>query len=487
MPENDLLLPIKATINEIDCNDRRMLNEYVNSTKPWNVYIYTFALALGNASDAVEIFCVGYVMANYEGMSNKDKEFLSSAVFLGMLFGGLIGGTVSDKFGRKVCLLISLAISTISGFGSAIAPNINCLIAIKLFGGLGIGASVPAVFTLGSEIFPQKQTGEQLSVIASFWMVGSIFVGLVAWILLGEDFNGQRFYPHATWRLFSAVCALPALLSFIVSWIVLPESPKYLVFIANNVPKAMTTLATMTGLEIADGVICKDCVSPSLPPGPVFHHNYTCFRNIFEAPLWTTTCSLGLIWFSLCFGTYGISTWITVLFTEIGMDNPIMCSVLFSLATLPANLFSIYFMESVGRRKLLLTGLVVSTVAALGFSVSGSKPCPVLFFAVIFNCFGGLSWNALDCLSVESFPTCCRTSAMGILTASGRIGAVAAQVVNGRLQNSVPLLLLVTSSFMVLGGACAWFYPGGEEWVPSETSDCEKTCDGTVITTTTTS
>ena len=67
--------------------------------------------------------------------------------------------------------------------------------------------------------------------------------------------------------------------------------------------------------------------------------------------------------------------------------------------------------------------------------------------------------NALDCMSVENFPTEIRTSAMGVLAASGRIGAISAQFVNGSLEENVPLLLFVTSGCMILGGVGAKYTP----------------------------
>jgi hypothetical protein len=62
-------------------------------------------------------------------------------------------------------------------------------------------------------------------------------------------------------------------------------------------------------------------------------------------------------------------------------------------------------------------------------------------------------------MSVENFPTEIRTSAMGVLAAAGRIGAISAQFVNGSLESNVPLLLFVTSGCMILGGIGAKYTP----------------------------
>jgi MFS family permease len=136
---------------------------------------------------------------------------------------------------------------------------------------VGIGGSVPAVFALGSEITPTTARGRMLSYIAAFWMVraqevamhlsiecvvcqvGSFFVALAAWIMLGRDFNGDRMMPGNTrrlssdrssddqcvtmlcrmfpgvdWHWFAGICSLPALTSFLITRFYIPESPRYL-------------------------------------------------------------------------------------------------------------------------------------------------------------------------------------------------------------------------------------------------------------------
>lgn len=103
-----------------------------------------------------------------------------------MLFGGLLCGILSDSIGRKPCLLYSLTLNTIAGLASAFTPNIAWLIVCRVMAGIGIGGSVPSVFTLGAEVFPSHIRGKLLSIIASFWMVGAIFTGLVGWVMLGK-------------------------------------------------------------------------------------------------------------------------------------------------------------------------------------------------------------------------------------------------------------------------------------------------------------
>jgi len=199
-----------------------------------------------------------------------------------------------------------------------------------------------------------------------------------------------------------------------------------------------------------------------------------------------TTLILSVIWFMLSFGSYGMATWISTLFADVGISNPYAASFIFALANLPGNAASLLYIEVYGRRRLLCGGMVLAAVSVLGFALDTSTPWVVVTCSSLFNAFSVMGWNSLDCLSgeaaaasivmicelrlllvlksthlplAESFPTSSRTSAMGILAASGRIGAVSAQFINGSLEKSIPTLIVVTSVCSIVGGATAWLLP----------------------------
>ena len=85
-------------------------------------------------------------------LPSESKEFLTASVFAGMLVGGLICGVIADKWGRKKCLLYSTGINAIAGLLSASTPTIGWLIFFRVVAGMGIGGSIPTVFTLGSNV-----------------------------------------------------------------------------------------------------------------------------------------------------------------------------------------------------------------------------------------------------------------------------------------------------------------------------------------------
>ena len=86
---------------------------------------------------------------------------------------------------------------------SAAAPTVELLIVTRILSGVGVVGSVPSVFTLAAEYLPAARRGFYITVVAWFWMIGSILTAGAAWFMLG--------YLELSWRWYSL---LP--LSFLV-------------------------------------------------------------------------------------------------------------------------------------------------------------------------------------------------------------------------------------------------------------------------------
>lgn len=343
-----------------------------------------------------------------------------------MFFGGIICGLFSDIYGRRPFLLYSLAINAMAGVASAFAPSVQLLIVCRVIGGIGIGGSVPAVFSLGAEMFAPAVRGKLLSTIASFWMVGAIFVAGAAWLMLGHDSHGNKIIPGSNWHWFAGVCAIPAFTAFLLTLFILPESPRFSIEKLNfdeaaaalNRLSALKTTAQELKIEYYmnksdDGIFEGTKVEVKASNVPLMFSS----RKMTK-----TSVTLMVIWFTLSFGSYGISTWITTIFDEIGESNPYADAFIFALANLPGNLVSIMLVDKYGRKNLLFFGMVLAGLCSIGFAVLTTRKDmkgPIVFCAAAFNAFSVIGWNSLDCLSVEMFPTAVRTSAMGFLAGSG--------------------------------------------------------------------
>ena len=487
------------------------------------------ALCIANSSDATEILMLSYLLADAkfkEDMFSADSssssmegaEYLASSIFVGMLIGGTVLGFLSDRIGRRPALLLGLLTNSVAGMCSSIsvfAPSFVQLTIWRFIAGVGIGATVPPLFTLASEWSPKEGRGVFITAVASFWMVGSIFVSSLAWCLFQLDLKHEL----PIWRLFAAICALPSLLGAWMVYNYVPESPRF--FLAADRRDYELAAKTCNQMAILVNVrVTLDHEKESTLLGAAFDHravrpltkdellshyqdNYyankfkssenihmptnratklnqtisssfdTCRKLYSYQLLPRTTLPLQLLWFCLSFATYGIITWINTLFVAIQLKNLYFNSFLFAVASLPGNIVSMVYSDKCGRKKMLIGSLVGAACALVLFattvyageekneqsstSSSSMRTYVIVLCACAFQAFGTISWNTIDIITAEMFPTSVRSAGMGVCTATGRLGGIIAQCVNAKLivddAGTGAAWVLVVASIALLFGA----------------------------------
>ncbi|CAM9866041.1 unnamed protein product [Pylaiella littoralis] len=441
----------------------------------------------------------------------NSAELLTAAVFVGMLVGGILVGSAADRLGRRRCLIISLAVNCTFAAVSSAAPSVGWLIAARVCAGLGVGGSIPVVFTLAAELVPTAIRGAMVSLVASFWMVGSVFAATAAWVLLGDGFDGSRIILGGTWRQYAMVAALPAATALVLTVFFVPESPRFLAKAGRyNEMSAVLRRMTNAPVYLPPELLAKQ--QPVKREGPNLtarwqswryslggggYHNVSgsATNNVGDddASSWErgaqeegfhggvmrvlcpgndtrlkrSTIVLVIVWFSLSYSTYGVATWNNQLFADVGLSNPYLCSFIYSISTLPGNVGSIFLVGRVGRKRLLSTSMALAALAATLFALgSGSGAAVVVSAACLFNAFSTCGWNALGVVSTEAFPTAARVSGMAVVAAAGRLGSIAAQFVNGSLEDNVLVLLMVTSGLTLVGGVASLLLPRDTLGVP---------------------
>jgi MFS family permease len=560
------------TYSTIDTGRTATNNSKFNKIKfhQWRYWMIFISLGVANSSDASEILCLSYILS-YEPFQNDmlyhtawRASLLAATVFLGMLVGGLTVGTLGDSLGRRPMLLAGLCTNCFSGLLSAVAPDVVSLSLCRLVAGFGIGASVPPLFTLCSELAAPAHRGFWVTVAASFWMVGSIYVALTGWYCLGgsgsttnDDTDDNDEQGNVYWRVFAATCALPSALGCVLVYALVPESPRFLALAGKHCE------AVIAAQYVAD---CLLYTGPPLTVSEVLEHypltandsgddydddddqgdhmrlrprrripqslsmqptggsyevsssssSLNRYRNksigsmillawvdflastrkLYTVQLRQTTWPLQMVWFSLSFGSYGLLTWINRLFFEVHLQNVYQNALLFALSNLPGNILSALLMDRTGRTTLLIGSVVAAALSLVVFayvaytnkqyddSNDDHQQHPQLSTAWIvgsacaFQCFTISAWNAIDVMTSELFPTAVRSTGLGVCAASGRIGALLAQFVNGALVEDPVRLLLVAATTLMLGALTPALLPVASDRTGQPVAD---RIDGVVV------
>jgi MFS family permease len=170
---------------------------------------------------------------------------------------------------------------------------------------------------------------------------------------------------------------------------------------------------------------------------------------------------LQIVWASLSFGSYGLTTWINSLFEQVHLQNIYFNAVLFALSNLLGNLMTAWLLDSWGRQTMLTGSLLLASVAlgVFGYAAAAMEPSVgsyrdtlIVTAACTFQAFTIAAWNTIDVVTAEVFPTTVRSTALGLCAATGRLAAMLAQIVNSALI-AEPTRLLLTSSMSLAIGA----------------------------------
>ena len=136
----------KAQLPGPEIDEDGIVTEYEVALKhlgfgPFHVFLM-IVNGIAYCADAVEILSLAFVLPLLNkpdefGMSNTEGAILSSVIFIGMLFGSYIWGSVADITGRRITMLLSLTCSGVFGLASAFVPSYWLFTLMRFFSGFG--------------------------------------------------------------------------------------------------------------------------------------------------------------------------------------------------------------------------------------------------------------------------------------------------------------------------------------------------------------
>lgn len=90
-----------------------------------------------------------------------------SMAMLGMGIGSVLWGSLSDHFGRKPILIISLLIFALSTGVALLSPDITFFVAVRLVQGFGAGGAMVLSTSIPADVFAGRQLGKLMGIVGA--------------------------------------------------------------------------------------------------------------------------------------------------------------------------------------------------------------------------------------------------------------------------------------------------------------------------------
>ncbi|XP_051887818.1 synaptic vesicle 2-related protein isoform X2 [Pristis pectinata] len=375
--------------------------------------------------------------------------FLTSVVFVGMMSSSSLWGNISDQYGRKTGLKVSVLWTLYYGILSAFSPIYSWILVLRGLVGFGIGG-VPQSVTLYAEFLPMKSRAKCILLIEVFWAFGTVFEVLLAVVVM----------PTLGWRWLLILSAVP-LMIFAILCFWLPESARYDV-LSGNQEKALATLKRIATENGAPMPLGKLIVARQEDRGRI--------QDLFTPEFRMTTILLWFIWFSNAFSYYGLVLLTTELFQEgdvcsmtAGGRKPegrcsLECKYLnatdytdllwTTLSEFPGVLVTLWIIDRIGRKKTMAVSFFIFSFFAL------------LLFACVGRAFISGGFQAAYVYTPEVYPTATRALGLGTCSGMARVGALITPfIAQVMLESSVYLTLSVYSGCCLLAALASCFLP----------------------------
>ena len=338
-------------------------------------------------------------------LGSVQTEVAVSIVLAGALAGTALGGYLGDRFGRKPTLVMTALVYGIFALTTGLANGPLVFVISRLFVGAAVGISSLLVPLYIAELAPEDIRGALVTLNQLAISTGVVIAYSVDYLLAGSG----------SWRWMFMSAVFPSII-LLVGLIYLPETPRWLAA-HGNFAAAEKILERIEGSAKATRDL-KELRH-------VTEIDQLRFRDLlvrrFRKPL---IVGIVLAIFQQITGVNTIVYYAPTIFQMVGFSNAgnaILATFLIGLVGLIATIVSMFLVDKVGRRLLLLVSLAGMGVVLLHLAWILGDPHPqkwlvvtdILVYLASFDIgLGPIFWLLIS----EIYPTTVRAQAMSLAT-----------------------------------------------------------------------
>lgn len=393
---------------------------------------------ISGAESGLQAFFMGASDFTY---TNFLHGVTSSSALLGCIIGSALSGLLATRLGRKKSLFVAGICFFLSALGSYNPeflfftkgePSLALLITFNLYrvlGGLGVGMASAICPMYIAEIAPAEKRGALVSWNQFAIIFGQLVVYFVNLVILGshispviekaasglnEITNGMLLAGDGNWSIttgwrlmFVSECVPAGLFALLI--LLVPETPRYLALCGNDA-KALDVLTRINGQSKAQSILEDIKATATAKSEKLFTFGWLvifigCMLSVFQQIV----------------GINAVLYYAPRIFQSMGMENPMMQTVIMGVINIAFTLLAIFTVEKVGRKPLLIVGSLGMALGAAGValtSVTSLPPVIAVISIMVYSASFMFSWGPICWVLIsEIFPNTIRGAATAIAVA----------------------------------------------------------------------
>ncbi|ELR61786.1 Solute carrier family 22 member 5 [Bos mutus] len=364
-----------------------------------------------------------------------------SLFFVGVLMGSFISGQLSDRFGRKNVLFVTMGMQTGFSFLQIFSKNFEMFTVLFFLVGMGQISNYVAAFVLGTEIL-----GKSVRIIFStlgvciFYAFGYMLLPLFAYFI-------------RDWRMLLLALTVPGVLCAALWWFI-PESPRWLISQGRFqeaeviIRRAAKTNGIIAPSTIFDSSELQDLSSKKQQSHSILDLIRT--RNIRMI----TVMSI-ILWLTISVGYFGLSLDTPNLHGDVYLN-----CFLSAVVEVPAYVLAWLLLRHLPRRYSMATALFLGGSVLLFVQLVPPELYYLATVLVMVGKFGvTAAFSMVYVYTAELYPTVVRNMGVGVSSTASRLGSILSPyfVYLGAYDRFLPYILM--GSLTILTAILTLFLP----------------------------
>uniref|UniRef100_A0A8C2VQ44 Solute carrier family 22 member 5 n=1 Tax=Chinchilla lanigera TaxID=34839 RepID=A0A8C2VQ44_CHILA len=364
-----------------------------------------------------------------------------SLFFVGVLLGCFISGQLSDRFGRKNVLFVTMGMQTGFSLLQVFSKNFEMFTVLFVLVGMGQISNYVAAFVLGTEIL-----GKSVRIVFAtlgvciFFAFGFMLLPLIAYFI-------------RDWRMLLLALTLPGVLCVALWWFI-PESPRWLISQGRfeEAEIIIRKAAKMNGIVAPSTIFDPSELQDLSSKKQQSHHILDLIRT---RNIRIVTIMSIILWMTISVGYFGLSLDTPNLYGDIYVN-----CFLSAVVEVPAYLLAWLLLQYVPRRYSLATALFLGGSVLLFVQL---VPPDLYYLATVLVMVGKFGITAAFSMvyvyTAELYPTVVRNMGVGVSSTASRLGSILSPyfVYLGAYDRFLPYILM--GSLTILTAILTLFLP----------------------------